>query len=260
MSVAIDLEAPKAQAAPDALADSLLVRVGGARLERDPFCHIYMEEVFPPNAYAMLLRNLPAKELYAPLNLRKWVRKDGTSTRDQFYLTPENLAKLPEESGAFWSALVHAVADGRLKRALFTKLAPDLSERFDVPEERVPEIECVYDITLVRDTEDYRIKPHPDGINKFVTFQMYLPSDDSQLDLGTSLYVRRRGLLWSRFEEVKRFPFKPNSAYAFAVSDSAKRAGRRTSWHGRERLTGFKGVRHSLMVLFQRVSPRRYAV
>jgi hypothetical protein len=84
--------------------------------------------------------------------------------------------------------------------------------------------------------------------------QMYLPEDTSQLDLGTSLFVRHRRLLGGTFEEVKRFPFRPNSAYAFAVSDSPQR----TSWHGRERLTGFAGVRNTLMVLFQRVSPRTY--
>jgi hypothetical protein len=227
------------------LRDELIATLDAAQLERDPFCHIYMEGMFPPAVYAALLRHLPPKELYTPLNLRKWVRADGTSTRDQFYMTPENLAKLSPESAALWSALVRAVTDGGLKRTIFSKLAPDLADRFGVPTQQVPDIECVYDVSLVRDTEDYRIKPHPDGLNKIVTFQFYLPEDENQLDLGTSLFVRHRRLLGSSFEEVKRFPFKPNSAYAFAVSDSKTC----TSWHGRERLTGFTGVRNTLMVL-----------
>ena len=256
VSVELEIEAREAARGLSwaALRDHLIEVVRSTPLEREPFCHIYIEGVFPAAIYPSLLRNLPAKELYAPLNLRKWVRADGTSTRDQFYLTPQNLAKMPPESAALWQALVHAVGDGALKRALFAKLAPDLAVRFGVPEERVPDIECVYEITLVRDTEDYRIKPHPDGLNKFVTMQFYLPDDHSQLDLGTSLFVRHRGILRSTFEEVKRFPFKPNSAYAFSVSESADR----TSWHGRERLTQLTGVRNTLMVLFQRVSPRHY--
>ena len=236
------------------LRDHLVAAVESAHLERDPFCHIYMEGPIPAATYAAMLRNLPPTALYAPLNLRKWVRSDGTSTRDQFYLTEENLAKLPRESGELWRQFVRAVSDGTLKRAIFTKLAPDLADRFGFAEERVVDLDCVYEIALVRDTEDYRIKPHPDGLNKFVTMQFYLPEDESQLDLGTSLFVRHRRLLGSTFEEVKRFPFKPNSAYAFPVSDSAKRA----SWHGRDKLTGFTGVRNTLMVLFQRVSPRTY--
>jgi hypothetical protein len=240
----------------DVLRDHLIETVGSARLERHPFSHIYMEDIFPAGLYPAMLRNLPPVELYAPLNLRKWVRPDGTSTRDQFHLTAENLSKLPRESAAVWGSLVGAVIDGALKRALFTKLASDLADRFGVPEAHVPDIECVYEILLVRDTEDYRIKPHPDGLNKIVTMQCYLPSDDSQLELGTSLFVRHRGLLRSSFEEVKRFPFKPNSAYAFPVSDSPQR----TSWHGRERLSGFTGVRNTLMILFQQVSPRQYGM
>jgi hypothetical protein len=255
--VLVDNTTAVREAAPPvaaALREHIVAAVRAAQLIREPFSHVYMENVVPAAVYAAMLRNLPPKELYVPLNPRKWVRADGTSTRDQFYLTPENIAKLPQEGAALWRSLVHAVGDGMLKAALFAKLAPDLAARFAMAEERVAEIDCVYEITLVRDTEDYRIKPHPDGLNKIVTMQMYLPEDTSQLDLGTSLFVRHRRLLGGTFEEVKRFPFLPNSAYAFAVSESPQR----TSWHGRERLTGFTGVRNTLMVLFQRVSPRTY--
>jgi hypothetical protein len=256
MAVALDIAPRGGVNASDhvGLRDHLIDSISGARLEREPFCHIYMESVLPPGFYGTMLANLPPKELYQPLNLRKWVRADGTSTRDQFYLTPENIAKLPSRAAELWSAFVRAAMDESLKRTIFAKLAPDLADRFGVPEQQVPDIECVYEVVLVRDTEDYRIKPHPDGLNKYVTFQFYLPPDDSTLELGTSLFVRHRGLLGSKFEEVKRFPFKPNSAYAFAVSDSPKR----TSWHGRERLTGFSGVRNTLMLLFQRVTPHTY--
>ncbi|HWB45914.1 MAG TPA: hypothetical protein VG900_10785, partial [Hyphomicrobiaceae bacterium] len=116
---------------------------------------------------------------------------------------------------------------------MFEKLAPDIADRFGMSESAVREMECEYELTLYRDTQEYRIKPHPDGLNKIVTMQFYLPPDESMLDLGTSLFRRHRGFLGSSFEEAKRFQFKPNSAYAFAVSDSAKR----TSWHGRDRLS-----------------------
>jgi hypothetical protein len=161
---------------------------------------------------------------------------------------------LPPEGATLWTAFVSAIADATFKRAIFSKLAPDLAERLGVSEQAVPDIECGHEIMLVRDTEDYVIKPHPDGLNKLVTLQFYLPPDQSQLELGTSLFRRHRGFFGSTFEEVKRFPFKPNSAYAFAVSDSPTR----TSWHGRERLSGFTGVRNTLMVLFQKIAPRSY--
>lgn len=241
---------------PSALRSHLTAQVSQAQLEREPFCHIYIEGIFPADSYSSLLEHLPAPSLYSPLNLRLYSRGEGESTRDQFHLTAENLAKLPAASAAFWSALVRAVTDGALKRSVFAKLGPDLSERFEMPAERVPEMDCTYEVVLFRDTQDYRIKPHPDGLNKIVTMQFYLPADENNLELGTSLYRRHSGLFGGSFEEAKRFPFKPNSAYAFAVSDSAKRK----SWHGRDRLTGFAGVRNTLMVLFQRESPRDYAM
>jgi hypothetical protein len=183
-----------------------------------------------------------------------YARKDGKSTRDLFPLTPDNLRNLGSDTAKFWSSVVRAATDGGFKRAVFAKLAPDIADRFGISETQVPDLECVHDVILFRDTEDYRIKPHPDGLNKIVTMQFYLPPDSTTLELGTSLFRHQRGLLGGTFHEVKRFPFRPNSAYAFAVSDSATRK----SWHGRDRLVGFSGVRNTLMVLFQRESPRTY--
>jgi len=79
------------------LRNHLIRCVNAAQLERDPFCHVYMEGVFPSDLYGVVLRSLSPTELYAPLNLRKWVRSDGTSTRDQYFLTAENLARLSPE-------------------------------------------------------------------------------------------------------------------------------------------------------------------
>ena len=235
--------------------DHLVAKVEATRLERDPFCHFYIEGIWPAAMYPEVLRSFPSSEHYVPLNLRKWVRPDGTSTRDECHLTVEMLARLPKAQAAFWSRVVRAMTDPTLRRAVFAKLAPDLAERFGIPHEQVPDMECVYEVRLVRDTEDYRIKPHPDGLNKIVTMQLYLPEDESTLDLGTSIFRRHKRLIGGSFEEVKRFPFKPNSGYGFAVSDGPTRK----SWHGRETLTGFKGVRHTLMLLFQRTSPHTYS-
>jgi hypothetical protein len=256
MSVAVETNVQPGRESYDPLAirDHLISVVENAPLEREPFCHFYLDGVFPRAMYPALLRNLPPKELYEPLNLRKWVRPDGTSTRDLFYLTPENLSKLRKEQGDLWRAVLTALTDGPFKRAVFTRLARDLAERFETTEEHVPDLPFVYDLSLVRDTEDYRIKPHPDGLNNLVTMQFYMPSDESQMELGTSVYRAHKRLVGTSFEEVKRFPFKPNSAYAFAVSDSPAR----TSWHGRETLTGFIGVRNTMILSFRQASPRKY--
>lgn len=225
-------------------------------LDTDPFCHIYNEGMLPADTYAEMLANFPDPKLYSPLNLRLYSRGNGVSTRDQFFLTPSEIAKLPQGMQPLWTDIAGAFTRAELRKALFGKLAPDIALRFGVSETAAANMGCNYEVLLVRDTEDYTIKPHPDGLNKIVTMQFYLPPDMSQLDLGTSLYHRNKGFFTSTFDEVKRFEFRPNSAYAFAVSDSPTKQ----SWHGRKLLTGFKGVRNTLMLLFQQKSPRIYAV
>jgi hypothetical protein len=255
MALATDLR-ERATTTPNAerIFNHLVKKIEGIPLETDPFCHIYGVGMFPDDFYADMLANLPDPKLYEPLNLRLYSRPDGESSRDQFHLTPEAIADLPQRTRTLWADLVAAVTRPEFRRVVFRKLAPDLALRFGTTEEDVVNKTCHYEVRLVRDTEDYTIKPHPDGLNKIVTMQFYLPPDMSQLDLGTSLYASKKKLFGRSFDEVKRFEFRPNSGYAFAVSDSPAKQ----SWHGRKVLSGFKGTRNTLMVLLQQNSPRSY--
>ena len=104
---------------------------------------------------------------------------------------------------------------------------------------------------LVRDLPGYWIEPHPDSPAKIVTFQLYLPSEGSSADLGTSFYRFRpsRFLRTGRLlEEFRRVPFEPGSGYTFAVG--------RISWHGVERIRAGAGVRDSILLVYFR-DPRR---
>jgi hypothetical protein len=77
--------------------------------------------------------------------------------------------------------------------------------------------------------------------------QFYLPGEGTPDDLGSSLYIKlplARRLLGRKIKEVKRFPFRPNSAYAFAVNDCPQRQ----SYHGRELITAENAVRDSIII------------
>ena len=83
---------------------------------------------------------------------------------------------------------------------------------------------------------------------------MYLPADEQQRDFGTTLYKRSlKGRLIRElnkisstqrreFDQVKTFPFLPNSGYAFIVGQK--------SWHGRESVPEGLGERFSLMNIY----------
>ena len=74
---------------------------------------------------------------------------------------------------------------------------------------------------LYTDLNGYAIKPHPDTRRKVLTMQIYLPADDAQRDLGTTIYkISPMGVFaWKSYGLVKEktVPFLPNTGYAFVV-------------------------------------------
>ncbi len=238
----------------------MLARLENTSVEDKPYSHFYVERFFPPDVYETMMRLMPAPTSYKPLSVAKHHSAEGISTRDVLPLRAEALARLPGEQQHFWSDVAIALGSAELKRAVFRKLATDLSFRFGVPREGVSEIASYTKPSLFRDLEGYEIAPHPDGRAKIVTMQLYLPADRSQLELGTAVYERSltslRGLIsWrGRFRKVKQFAFQPNSGYAFAVSNSIGRK----SWHGREAIPPGSGVRNSILNIFFADPDRNY--
>lgn len=216
----------------------------------EPFGHCYFENVFPEDYYQEILQRLPSAEEYHALNLKAWSRANGESTRDRMFLSKEGLEPLEGGQRKFWSTLTDVILSEQVKRAIYAKLWKDIALRFDLEQHDVPDIVGHPRGVLFRDTDEYRIKPHPDGASRIVTMMYYLPQDMSQEDLGTSLYVKRpplKRLFGDKFEEVKRFPYRPNSGMAFVIN----RRRDRTSWHGRELLPPGSGVRNSILTQFR---------
>lgn len=240
----------------DRIARHMASAVDAAPLRDEPYCHFFVENILPDPVYQELLSRLPDPDIYTALNPKRWSRPDGTSVRDRFPLSPECLEKLSDEKARFWSSLTKAIASKQLKDAIFNKLAPDLSRRFQVGRDEVSEITTYSHMWLFREIKDYKIEPHPDNREKIVTMMFYLPEDLSQEDLGTSVYEEAplwKRLFGPRFKEVYRFPFRPNSAMAFAVINQSGRK----SWHGRELIDRETGVRNSLLKMYKATETAR---
>lgn len=217
----------------------LIARISAATVCDEPFTHLYLEDVFPADVYAALLTHLPPADRYA----RGPTAADvPAGTRAFFNLTAAAVRRFPADRRNLWRGVTAAVTDPELKRCLYAKLAPDLVHRFGVHEARVPDLPGHPRPTLYRDTDGFELPPHPDTLKKVVTMHLYLPPDLTQRHLGTTLY-RRAG---SGFEAVRRLEFRPNSGYAFAVSDGPGRQ----SWHGCERLPAGSGARNTLLNTF----------
>lgn len=216
----------------------------------EPFCHFYAENVLPRDFYEKLQLSFPDKNCYEPLNLKVWVRENGESTRDRMVFSDQSLAELRSEQHRIWSIVKSVMDSDRMKCIVFRHLARDIAARFSIPESEVNSLDVYFRTVLIKDTESYTIKPHPDGLERIVTSILYLPPDLSQEDLGTSIYEKQSlfsRLTGRRFKEVKRFPFRPNSLCAFAIN----RLGARTSWHGVELIGANRGVRNSLLTQYR---------
>ncbi|MGZ5020779.1 MAG: hypothetical protein ACXWAV_10145 [Chthoniobacterales bacterium] len=228
--------------------DHLLGVIGATEVCSTPYSHFYLEHAFPDSIYQQMIEYLPAASAYGADNPRKHTREDGLVTRNVLSLSAPALAGLPEPQRTFWNEIAAALIDPQLKRAVFARLARDLSRRFRVRADELDSISAYPKPALVKDLGGYEIAPHRDTRSKIVTMQFYLPEDFSRVDLGTAVYqvrlLRLRNLLSprNRFEKVKQFSFQPNSGYAFAVG------GR--SWHGRETVPMAAGERNSLMLIY----------
>lgn len=229
------------------VADHMARAVAETRAEHAPFDHFYIEGILPEDFYAELMEKLPAKDSYLPLNPKRWKRADGTSTRDRLYLAEPEMARIDEGRRPLWEDVAAALRTDQVRRAVYDKLRGDIALRLGVAEDAVADQPGWPVLMLVRDTEDYEIKPHPDGQPRVVTMQFYFPHGPEQESLGTSLYERGSllgRLTGSGFREVKRFAYRPNSAYAFVVNDLPGKV----SWHGREPVPGSAGVRDTMIV------------
>ena len=212
----------------------------------EPFQHFYCEKIWPDDVFDKLLKFMPPQELYRPLNINQWVNADGVSTRDKCYFS-EMLDEMEPEAAEFWKQIVIVISSRKLKNLIFRKFARDVALRLGTDTDNVEGTNPRVAIGLTRDFEDYVLKPHTDGFPRIVTAQFYMPVDESQRDLGTTMYSQNgilQRLQKGRFTSVKRMPFLPNSGYAFAVNNHPDRK----SYHGRELISKGSGERNSILV------------
>jgi len=207
---------------------------------KEPYDHFYIKDVFSRKEYSDILKYLPEERYYESFNHPDAVTEYG-STRLRFPLNNENLGLLDLDRQLFWTNLLVTLNSHELKMAIFNKVSDDLTTRFKMPLEEIPASPSPF---LFKDISGYSISVHPDSPKKSVTFQIYLPPDDSTEDIGTCVYKQIPKVKGEKkeFVKVKRFPFLPNSAYGFAVSNH--------SWHGVDKL-GQAGIeRNSLMIIY----------
>jgi hypothetical protein len=203
----------------DAVAEHLTPALELGERFSQPF-NLTLFHPFSPEFYSQILAQLPEDRFYEPLMHRDARRPDGTSTRMIMSIDKESTDRLPAEQREFWSAFNAIMRSKKVRDAFMRHLEPELTARFKVPLDEIP---CQATVRIGRDADGYKISPHPDNANRVYTAQVYLADDESQTEVGTSVYSRESD---GSFKFVRRLPFSPNTAFCFARTDS--------TWHGVE--------------------------
>jgi len=214
----------------------LLYKVANAVVNPYPYPHFFVQDVFPPDYYGQLQAMLPEREkTMKPLPEVRPIRGDAYRERFVMLLHREGelMEGLTEEQRAFWMGLRSALVGGAFGQMLLDKFRPLIGSRF--PGKNV----TFYDeAMLVQDTVNYQLGPHTDAPRKVITLLFYLPPDESQRELGTSIYLPKNrqfrcpgGPHYDRekFDRMWTMPFLPNSLFVFCKTDN--------SFHGVEPVT-----------------------
>ncbi len=214
-----------------------IAQIDRTPLQTQPFDHVCLSDLFPPEFYRQLLASIPADEHFHELRHRDALRADGSSTRLRRYLYPEHIRRLPAAVRERWLPLARLLVSRDLQDVFKRKFQRALEARFGCPIDRLN----FYPVPIiVRDLPGYRIGIHSDVMKKAITVQFYLPADDAQRHLGT---VFHDGNAAEAALRTRQMPFMPASGYAFPVQEEE-------SWHSAKTTTDADGERRSIMLTY----------
>jgi hypothetical protein len=211
--------------------------IGNAPILTYPFPHFRVDNLFPEKFYREIVEAIPPANVFSPIRETGRVgtapgQPDPYDNRSVLEFTEPNFDVFPPEYHELWSGLLPWFLSESLGMAILEKFGDWVNHRFG---ESLSNVRFVSDLQLVSDSTNYALGPHTDHPNKVAVLLFYLPRDDSNSELGTSLYVPRDPNLRCdgtshhdrhQFTKVITFPYRPNSVVAFFKSA--------TSFHGVE--------------------------
>ncbi len=211
------------------ISERLFDKINNAMIDQNPSDNFFIEDIFPSLIYSEIIARLPTDNLYNFIDHPDAVLPDGTKTRKLLDLTDETISRFNKDDQNFWKILKDFLISTELQNIILKKFHEKITDRFG---NNWPEMVTVP--ILYRDFPGYQIGIHTDAPYKIATMQFYFPRDRSQIHLGTSFHEKQQ----DQFRLIKTNPFKPNSAYAFARTE--------TSWHSVKQIAKHEAIRDSL--------------
>ena len=205
-----------------------------AKVDPEPFPHMYIRNFFEENFYNKLLDSLPEKEKFVPINKTGSVSADYPEERFIFDINPSVLGSFKEKDQEVFSDIVNSFLSVNFFNSVFSKFQSTIDNRVkNFSEEEIKlfgknNFNFEGRIALVKDYTKYQLGAHTDSPNKFLTFLFYLPRDKTIREIGTSLYKPINKDITTSFSshytmeetknnfvETKKAEFLPNSVLIF---------------------------------------------
>ena len=196
------------------IVDHMIRAIAATPVDDNPCKHAMLSRLFPEDVYRRILRNIPDKNAFRPMNLAKFHDANGVSTRDLIELPDIGVKRIAPDQQSLWWAIGTAIMSAEVKSVVFEALAEDLAPVFDCAPAEVNDQDVFVSTALRIETEAYYMAPHFDGLPRVATMLIYLPQDARLDGLGTSLYdyvPKWQRLFRPAHREIRRAPFLPNA-------------------------------------------------
>ncbi|GAB3365552.1 MULTISPECIES: FkbM family methyltransferase [Giesbergeria] len=214
----------------------------------DPFPYLVVDNIFPPDYYQQILANFPGLDAVRPLSESGRVQKGSYKERLTVLFNPEDFSRMSPKQIEFWSEFASWLYSEAFLSAVIFKFRQTLESRISNIINAEGKINVRGDALLVNDQTNYAIGPHTDAPHRLVTFLFYMPENDKDRDLGTSIYLpKKEGFTcWGgphyphdQFDLVDTVEFLPNRLLMFPKTEK--------TFHGVEPVLR-EGVNRKLLI------------
>jgi len=231
-----------------------LYKFGNIQINDYPFPHFYLEDVFDASYYSEMMTHLPTKKNMITLPDTGRVSKDAYKERFVYDLIKDSdVQRMPtEDQQEFWHNFRSIFASNEFISCMVDKFRPYFQLHPLLRQKQTPTHITPF-MTLVRDEAGYGIGPHSDAQFRLLNILFYLPENNDNEHLGTSLYLPKDrqfkcagGPHYKRgdFDEIGSAPFRKNSAICFFKTEN--------SFHGVEKLEKIDDAR-TLLLYYLRI-------
>lgn len=190
-------------------------RINKSVIESFPYPYIIIDNIFPDNLYKLLLKNSISNTSLLNLKAMKRVGSGYSDSRSVLNLEP-HMPKLDNGIKDFWE---------NFAKYMHYHFQSMIMKKFKLSMKN-----SKGDLLYTRDTKNYSLGPHTDKITKLLTCLIYLPADNTNVNLGTSIYTPKDDNFrciggphhkHENFNLYKTVDYIPNRMFCFLKTDKS---------------------------------------